>query len=329
MSGPGRGQAWQALVPETLHDSVQEALSAVYGRLAFECLGPVTGGASGALALRLRQGGRDRLMRVETGKMPMRNPHQYTCMETAAQAGVAPALHYVDAEAGVAVMDFVPTVPLDQYPGGQEALARALGALARDLQATAPFPELFDFRGLTGRLLAVAESRSEPGLLDRHRAALERLTATLDWDSAAHVSSHNDPNPRNVLFDGERLWLIDWESACRNDAYVDLAIMADAMAGTPAVKRVLFDAWLGRAARAAETERLERVIVLTRLYYACLLFAVAGPSDDTLTDLSAPTPEAFQAQLAGATIPTPQILQTLARMRLRDFLEGWNALEGT
>lgn len=328
MSGPESGQAWQALVPEPLHDPVRAALGAVYGGQAFECLGPVTGGASGALALRLRQGGRDWLMRVETGKMPMRNPQQYTCLEIAAQAGIAPPLHYVDADNGVAVMDFVPTVPLDRYPGGPAGLARSLGALARDLQATQPFPVVFDFCGLTGRLLAMVESRGEPGLLDPHREAFEKLTETLDWDSATHVSSHNDPNPQNVLFDGERLWLIDWESACRNDAYVDLAIMADAMAGTPALKRALLDARLGRAGRADEMARLERVIVLSRLYYACLLFAVAGPSEEKLTDLAAPTPEAFQAQLAGATIPTPQILLTMARMRLRDFLEGWRALEG-
>ena len=327
MSGPGNGQPWQQLVPEALHGPVQAALGTLYGGQAFECLGRVTGGASGALALRLRQGQRDWLMRVESGKMPMRNPHQYACMEIAAQAGIAPPLHYVDADNGVAVMDFVATVPLDRFPGGAEALAGALGALARDLQATAAFPELFDFRGLTARLLAMVESRSEPGLLDLHREALEQLTQSLDWDSAGHVSSHNDPNPQNVLFDGERLWLIDWESACRNDPYVDLAIMADTMAGTPAFKRALLAARLGRSPRADEILRLDRLAVLSRLYYAGLLFAVAGPSEERLTDLAAPTPEAFQAQLAGATGPTPQILRTMARMRLRDFLGGWRALE--
>jgi thiamine kinase-like enzyme len=33
--------------------------------------------------------------------------------------------------------------------------------------------------------------------------------------SAELVSSHNDLNPNNVLFEGERAWLIDWELAFR------------------------------------------------------------------------------------------------------------------
>jgi thiamine kinase-like enzyme len=41
------------------------------------------------------------------------------------------------------------------------------------------------------------------------------------------VSSHNDSIPSNILFDGDRLWLIDWESAYRNDPLVDVAIVLD------------------------------------------------------------------------------------------------------
>ena len=36
--------------------------------------------------------------------------------------------------------------------------------------------------------------------------------------------------PSNILFDGERLWLIDWESAYRNDPLVDVAIVSDSFA---------------------------------------------------------------------------------------------------
>ena len=38
-----------------------------------------------------------------------------------------------------------------------------------------------------------------------------------------YVSSHNDVLPRNVLFDGKRLWLIDWENGNRNEPLADLA----------------------------------------------------------------------------------------------------------
>ncbi len=321
-------EPWQSWLPEPLYDATAAALAAVYRGQAFQCLGPTVSGASGAVALKLRSGGREHLLRVEVSKDRMRNPHHYRCMAIAAEAGLAPALHYVDADHGVAVMDFIHAVPLAQFPGGKPALLRALGVLARDLQQAPPFPELWDFRAAAGRLLALAEQRFAPGLLDPHRAAFERLQAAIEWDPANHVSSHNDPNPRNVLFDGQRLWLIDWEAACRNDPMVDVAILTDTLADTPEEKRALLAAWLGRAATGDETRRLGQLTMLTRVYYAGLLFALSGPATGTLAGLDAPTPEEFAARVAGLTAPTPEILLDLAKMRLRDFLAASAGLDG-
>jgi len=66
-----------------------------------------------------------------------------------------------------------------------------------------------------------------PGALDPYTERLERIREAYLWVPTISVSSHNDPVPRNVLFDGERLWLIDWESAYRNDPLVDVAIALD------------------------------------------------------------------------------------------------------
>lgn len=39
------------------------------------------------------------------------------------------------------------------------------------------------------------------------------------------VLSHNDFNPTNILYDGDKLWFIDWESAGLNDPYYDIATL--------------------------------------------------------------------------------------------------------
>jgi thiamine kinase-like enzyme len=83
-------------------------------------------------------------------------------------------------------------------------------------------------------------------LLDPHRDGFERLRDAYPWDESGLVSSHNDPHPGNILFDGERLWLIDWETAYRNDPAVDLAIMTMYRAGTPVLQEALLHAWRGR-----------------------------------------------------------------------------------
>jgi aminoglycoside phosphotransferase (APT) family kinase protein len=315
-------ELWQSWLPEPLHEAVGAALAAVHGGRAVECLGQVGQGASGAVGLHLRSGGRDHVLRAEVHRHPARSPHHYRGMAAAAEAGLAPALHYLDADNGVAVMDFIRAVPLERFPGGRAALVRSLGRLAAELQRTPAFPELWDFRVATEHLLGLAEQRFEPGLLAPHRAAFERLRDALAWDPARHVSSHNDPNPRNVLFDGERLWLIDWETACRNEPMVDVAILADTLPATAEERGELLAAWLGRPATTDEIVRLAQVTMLTRLYYAGLLFAVSGTPVSPMASLEAPSPAEFAARVAGLAAPSPEILLAMAKMRLRDFLEG-------
>ena len=314
---------WEALVPEALHGAVGEALAATYRGAAVECFGEIIGGASGAMALRIGVGRRRHMLRVEVRRSPLRNPHQYACMTIAAEAGIAPPLHYIDAENGVALMDFIEAVPLDRFPGGERERARALGDLIRRLQETPAFPALGDWRAIVGRLLSLLESRAEKGLLDPHRAVYERLCEAVPWDSTAHVSSHNDPNARNVLFDGERLWLIDWETAYRNDPMVDVAIVADNLAASAELTDELMQAWLGRPPQAGEVERLSAVRRLTRLYYAGLLIGFGAPPDSRLTDLSAPSKAEMAARLARGEMSkvTPENLLIAGKMSLAAFIE--------
>jgi aminoglycoside phosphotransferase (APT) family kinase protein len=311
------------IVPEPHRTTAGAALAEAFGSRV-EALRPMTGGASAALVYAVEAGGRSYLMRMETRRDAMRNPHQYACMRTAAEAGIAPPLRYVEADAGVAIMDFLPQRPLDQYPGGPAALARALGDLAARLQATPVFPFLIDYRDLVQHLLAGmnASGRFAPGLLDPHAQGLADIRDAYPWDPASLVSSHNDPNPSNVLFDGERLWLIDWETGYRNDPFADVAIMANDQAATPELETELLSAWLGRAPDAMARARLMVMRQLTRLYYAGIIFAVAlragGPRIDSL---DAPDVATFRAEVAakGLTPGSPEALRTLAVMCLAGF----------
>ena len=59
-------------------------------------------------------------------------------------------------------------------------------------------------------------------------ARYAELAAVYPHDDAEMVSSHNDLfKPDNILFDGQRVWLVDWEAAFLNDRYADLAVVAN------------------------------------------------------------------------------------------------------
>lgn len=317
-------------IPEDRRESVQTALTAAYGTTSPTALVPVTGGASGALTYRVEAGGKPYLLRVEGRRTPMRNPHQYTCMQIAADAGVAPPLRYVDDATGIAIMDFIAARPLTDFPGGQPALARAAGGLIARLQATSTFPQFVDYFTVLSRMMAFIRGSNmfAPGLLDPHMEGFERIRAAYPADTP-RVSSHNDPNLRNVIFDGERLWPIDWETAYRNDPLVDVAIMLDQLEASPAIEVQFLTAWLGRTPDAALRARLLLIRPVTRLYYAGLGFAMfaAQPREKPDDDLTAPTPEEFRAAFAQGklTATGPQTLYLLGKMQLAGFLAGLTA----
>ncbi|HEX5046248.1 MAG TPA: phosphotransferase [Gammaproteobacteria bacterium] len=318
-------------VPTERRQTARAALEAAFGATPPDELRAVAGGASGALTYRVEAAGKSYLLRMETRRGPLRNPHQYECMRIAAEAGIAPALRHVDADAGVAVMDFVQPQPHGDYPDGPSALARDLGRLAARLQKTRAFPPLANFPRAVERIFGFVRGSQlfSSGLLDAHAAGFERVRAAYHWDESALTSSHNDPNPQNVIFDGERLWLVDWETAYRNDPLTDVAILLDSFAQTPALEQIMVEAWLGREPDRTLRARLALMRQLTRLYYAGLLlsFAAAAPRAAPEMDLGAPTPEEFRAAVArGEHAPTsPATLFTLGKMQLAEFLSGMNA----
>ncbi len=141
------------------------------------------------------------------------------------------------------------------------------------------------------------------------------------------VSSHNDAHSGNLLFDGRRLWLIDWESAYRNDPVVDLATLIDSFGFSPDLEAILVKTWLGRAPDEAFYKRLATVRALTRLYYAGVFLSASAASRTRTVpdaDLSVPTLEAFNSSVRdGARTDSPsETMHILGKMYLASFLSG-------
>ncbi len=248
-------------------------------------------------------------------------------MRAAAEAGIAPPLLYADPDAGVSIMAFVEGRALDDFPGGAKALARALGTLAARLQATPVFPAVADYPSIVGGLLDRLQAAGLYGaLLDPYRDGFERLRAAYPWDGSGLVSSHNDSHPGNVLFDGDQLWLIDWETAYRNDPTVDLAIMTMYRAGTPDLQEALLQAWRGRPSDPMLRARVFLMRQFVKLFYGCAngLYLCETNPGLVETDMAAPSPAAFSAAIrAGRLIQnSPEAQRVGGKVALRTFLES-------
>ena len=288
----------------------------------------ITTGASASIH-RIEVGGRPWLLRLESFRRDaVRNPERaYACMRSAAEAGIAPAVLHADATTGVAITAFVEGRPFEDFPGGPAALARALGVLAARLQATPAFPAVADYPSILRDLLDRLQATGLYGsLLAPHRDGFERLREAYPWDEAHLVSSHNDAHPGNILFDGGRLWLIDWETAYRNDPVVDLAIMTLYQANTPELQDVLVQAWRGRPCDPVLRARLFLMRRLVMLFYGCangLNLRLRRP-ELVETDMAAPTPAEFATAIRDGRLilNSPEAQRIGGKVALRAFLEG-------
>lgn len=246
--------------PEAKRAAVDKALNSAFGTSELDSISPLTGGLSGALVFRIRVGGIAYLLRVEGERSYFKDPARwYGCMRTAAEAFLAPRVRYACAEDGVAVIDYIAEQSLMyEYPGTRTDMIAELAQAVRALHATPGFPVLTDYLdgmdAVLGQLQSSGLVRPEAlaEVLARY-AELAQVYRRLPLDL---VSSHNDLNPGNVLYDGSRLWLVDWESAFRADRWVDLATLANFFTKDAAEEDALLRTYFGQAADAAQRARL-------------------------------------------------------------------------
>lgn len=326
MTGAADGDL-RALVPDHQRDAVTEALRGAFGAAQIDAVRVLSGGVSGALILQITTGRRDSVLRIEPERIAQNHRERhFAAMSAAAAAGAAPAVHYCDAGSGVCVMDFVAARPLAEHPGGSLGLARALGELLAKVRSAAPFADYGPYPDLIRTLLEspTVSGRFPPSELSACHDGLARIAKALPW-GRDQAPSHNDISPRNLLFDGQRLWLVDWELAWLNDPLADLAIATTELAAGEALEIAILDASFGRAPDAALLARLAVTRLLTRLAYGAIVFDSLPVEADSLAD--ALTPEGFREAIAAGRIApgSRDIAAAFARMSLAEFERGVRA----
>jgi hypothetical protein len=256
-------------VPEAQRGAVAGALAAAFGDRPLDELRRLHGGLSSALVYRAVIGARPYLVRVVTRIDGFNDPvRHHACLRIAADAGLAPRVIHTDDAAAITITELIDARPLASCP--RPLLLDQLAALIVRLRATPRFPPLLEYLdGIDG---IVAEVRAS-GLLPRLElfARYAELSAGYPREPDARVSAHNDLNPGNVLWDGARLWLIDWEAAFANDPYADLAQACNFFAPEPADEARLVAAVLGAPPDAYQRARLWLMRQAARMLFAMLL----------------------------------------------------------
>jgi aminoglycoside phosphotransferase (APT) family kinase protein len=263
-------------LPATKRPAIDRGLLAAFGTTTLATVTPVSGGLSGAGVHRIEIGGGAYLLRLDGPKDGLRDPaRSHACMKIAAEAGLAPRVLHADAEAGVTITDFVVAQP----PKVSRAeLIAQLGRTVRALHDTPAFPPLVDYLDGLESLAAQAlgSGLPTPTMIAKARAVQVALSTAYRRLAPQLVSSHNDLNPGNIVHDGVRPWLIDWDAAFLADRYVDLAAVANVYACEPADEALLLGAYFGEPPTPDQQARLYLARQISHLFHAMIFMSMAA-----------------------------------------------------
>jgi thiamine kinase-like enzyme len=270
--------SWNSLIPESKRAAVDVALQTAFGKTAADEIALLTGGLSPALVYKIVLDGRPYVLRIVMNVDAFNDPvRQYACMTIAADAGIAPRVLYASAEDAVAITDYIESSPLTLNFESREQLLGAMAKTIRALHAAPVFPKFVNYLDAINGMVAnfqaskmLPESATEECF--RYYAQIQEHYPRHDPD---RVSSHNDLNPGNILCDGKKIWLVDWDAAFENDRYTDLAFVGISYAPDEALEEVFLRAYFGDALDDGKRARFFLMEQVCHVFYGTIFLNLA------------------------------------------------------
>ena len=234
--------------------------------LADAALEPVRGGLSN-YAWQARHGGRSWFVRLggpESAALGVDRCSESALLALVSSAGLAPPLMACEPASGLLVTHFIPGATWRHEDARLEQNIVRIARRLRVLHGLEPSAAVrsVDFaaraRSLEARLSALsplpASSRGESAGVEaligaartREHEILENAAAAFESLASRHpplVPCHNDLHHLNLLDDGDRLWIVDWEYGGIGDPLFDLASLACQHGYGPAERMALLDAY--------------------------------------------------------------------------------------
>jgi thiamine kinase-like enzyme len=292
------------MIPQEKRAAVTRGLQAAFGVSDFEEIRELTGELAANPVFRIVMRGSALLLRINMRAGDL--ARHYTCMKAAAEAGVAPRVWYTSVEDRISITDFVDPA---RFPVS-EALVRIPAAL-RTLHALPPFPGVPNHIN-TSCMFLIHKGPALDGFIQKFQASnilpkteSEELFARYAQVAEAYphhapemVSSHNDLfKPDNMLFDGRRLWLVDWEAAFLNDRYADLAVAANLVVTNEAEERAYLQEYFGKPPDEYQLARFFLMQQLAHIFYAMAFLFLGSPGNPIDWSEAVPAFNDFQGRI--------------------------------
>ena len=273
-------QTLYSLIPASRSAAVENALVQTFNTKVLQELILLTDGLSAAKVYKIVVKDQHYVLKLADLAEAI---HDHSCMEFAANDGVAPPVYYINKTTGVTITGYIQHIPLQTAFNSPNILLMELTKTIRSIHELPLFSKesslLDTVDGLVNEFKA--SQMLTGSAFDSCFAYYEVIKACYPWHDSDKVSSHNDLNPNNMIFDGEKIWIIDWEAAFKNDRYVDLAITANFFAVADQEEHIMLETYFGDGLKEYNRARFFIMRQICRIVYAMLMFRLANASART------------------------------------------------
>lgn len=186
----------------------------------------IAAGLSGAGVYRVDANGELFVLKIATASEPFADwRRRLGIQQLAADAALAPRIVHVDASRRAVVSTFVVDRGFPLFyrdPATHDAAFAQLARLIRRVHELPPPPDVApsDARTRVASLWVGLRNFPMPAFV---ADAIGHALAGEPPPGREFVLSHNDVNPSNLVYDGEKIMLVDWDAAGVNDPFFDLA----------------------------------------------------------------------------------------------------------
>lgn len=296
----------ETLIPTERLDAVHNALDRVFKTPSVQHISRLPGGLSTAKVYKLIVGEKSFLLKLDT---PKENAAERdSALTVAAEAGIAPSVLYINDADAITITRFIEGKPHQQFFKSPEEHLSKLAEVIRGIHELPLFKKEDNLEVTVDQLiLQFKHSKMLIGpIFNECYAYYDLIKKHYPFSDKDRVSSHNDLNPSNIIYDHHRIWIVDWDAAFANDRYVDLAIAANFNVNNEKEELVFLKAYFGEDLNEYQRARFFIMRQICYIVYAILMFRLANHSkpDKGLHDaeMQNVTLEAVKRQLGSGEI---------------------------
>jgi aminoglycoside phosphotransferase (APT) family kinase protein len=211
------------------------------------------------------------------------------CLQIASDNGYGPHVYFADPKQAVVIMEYLSGQEITLQDRQSEDFYKALGRLLHKMHQGHGCQENKDwFATIRANVEKIKATGAQGIPLD----AVESLVAAIKKSVLPYQTvtlCHNDLNPGNLIFLGNELKAIDYETCGQNDPYFDVATVAMFYCYNPAHEKVLLATYLDRQPSVQEQARLYMMRQIAWLNYALLFLRMIPEKVHLYGSLQVPT----------------------------------------